>query len=460
MGFNKLAFPLEGTPLVTYPYRHLREAGTTKVVVVIGHERQLIMQCLGTDDGTVYVNQETQLGTADAALQALPALGDAEQVVVLFGDCPFLDSVAINGIINHHITSGADLTLATAILSQARAYGRLRRDDAGAPVRVQDARQAPSLEPGEVFAGLSVWTKECYEQVLPQLPEHRRTETAVERDLPDAVEVVHGRGGKVSTFPVDAADALAPNEKDEFAEAADYMRRKVKYQLQDQGVVIPDFTQVRVDHTARVGKGTRLNSNTQVLGVTQIGERCTIGPGTTLRDCIVEDGCEIGRGTFEGLPFAAGSKASDRLAREHLYFRRNHYLIPEETDYAFMITPFDDAFLRRFENVIRPVLGDMGYRCETVADSKRDGSIVEDIWTGINRSSLVIADITEPKPNVWYELGIAHALNKRVLMLRQRDVAPPPFDISTLRIHFYSLVDQDLANVLRSYLNAGTPTSG
>lgn len=136
----------------------------------------------------------------------------------------------------------------------------------------------PRLEPGEVFAGLSVWTKECYEQVLPLLPEHRRTETAVERDLPDAVEVVHGRGGKVSTFPVDAADALAPNEKDEFAEAADYMRRKVKYQLQDQGVVIPDFTQVRVDHTARVGKGTRLNSNTQVLGVTQIGERCTIGP--------------------------------------------------------------------------------------------------------------------------------------------------------------------------------------
>ena len=43
--------------------------------------------------------------------------------------------------------------------------------------------------------------------------------------------------------------------------------------------------------------------------------------------------------------------------------------------------------------------------------------ILDDIWQAINAADFVIADITGRNPNVLYELGLAHALAKPVLIL-------------------------------------------
>lgn len=62
---------------------------------------------------------------------------------------------------------------------------------------------------------------------------------------------------------------------------------------------------------------------------------------------------------------------------------------------------------------------------------------MKDILAGITESALVIADLTGANPNVYYELGLAHAFRKRVILLAQR-IDELPFDLRSYRVIPYS----------------------
>lgn len=59
-------------------------------------------------------------------------------------------------------------------------------------------------------------------------------------------------------------------------------------------------------------------------------------------------------------------------------------------------------------------------------------AIMEDIWEYINKSRLIVADVTGKNPNVFYELGIAHTIGKDVIILTQNE-DDVPFDLKHLR---------------------------
>jgi hypothetical protein len=82
--------------------------------------------------------------------------------------------------------------------------------------------------------------------------------------------------------------------------------------------------------------------------------------------------------------------------------------------------------------------------------------IMQDIWSAMNAAEVVIADCTGRNPNVMYELGIAHTLGKRVLLLSQRkkDI---PFDIGHLRVVIYEASPTGLERLHRAVQqNLGT----
>lgn len=60
-------------------------------------------------------------------------------------------------------------------------------------------------------------------------------------------------------------------------------------------------------------------------------------------------------------------------------------------------------------------------------------SISNDIFTKLMHSRFVIADITYPNPNVFYELGIRHAIRPGTILIREKIDFSIPFDISHLR---------------------------
>ena len=61
------------------------------------------------------------------------------------------------------------------------------------------------------------------------------------------------------------------------------------------------------------------------------------------------------------------------------------------------------------------------------------GDIVAQIFNHLMDDDYVVADISYPNPNVWYELALRHSCRSGTVLLRQKSMTPPPFDVLTLR---------------------------
>jgi hypothetical protein len=79
----------------------------------------------------------------------------------------------------------------------------------------------------------------------------------------------------------------------------------------------------------------------------------------------------------------------------------------------------------------------LGFEAFRGDDVYRPGVILQDIIRGIVESDVIVAEITPPNPNVFYELGYAHALQKPTILLANRQIEKLPFDISGYRVIFY-----------------------
>lgn len=80
-----------------------------------------------------------------------------------------------------------------------------------------------------------------------------------------------------------------------------------------------------------------------------------------------------------------------------------------------------------------------GFDCKVTGDISAPGNILDQVWQGVRSSDVVVADISGSNPNVFYEIGLAHALGKEVILITQEDAAP--FDIQAARREKYDRSD-------------------
>jgi len=111
--------------------------------------------------------------------------------------------------------------------------------------------------------------------------------------------------------------------------------------------------------------------------------------------------------------------------------------IKTEEDLCFVLMPFKPSFDRLFGERIKPAVEACGLKCLRSDDLFSPTPILEDIWTYICKSKVIIADVTGRNPNVFYEMGIAHTVGKPVIIITQ-DKGDIPFDIAQFRYFLYS----------------------
>lgn len=121
-----------------------------------------------------------------------------------------------------------------------------------------------------------------------------------------------------------------------------------------------------------------------------------------------------------------------------------------------------------YVNVIKTALerARPGILVERADDCSSPGTISTDILTHLMFDTIVVADVTFPNPNVFYELGIRHACKPGTLLIRDKSSSDrTPFDISHQRYIEYDCTPKgigELADRFRDYFawfdkNAETP---
>lgn len=154
---------------------------------------------------------------------------------------------------------------------------------------------------------------------------------------------------------------------------------------------------------------------------------------------------------------------------KYLYQRRTKKMIVEpiykyrdtriNERFAFVLMPFCESWSSRiWEKILKPLLEKEGLNAKR-ADDLYGRDIMEDVWKNIVSSRIVIADITSRNANVFYELGLAHAIGKPVILLTQ-DVDDIPFDLNRYRhivyednFDGYESLGNQLTNTIQDILN-------
>lgn len=99
---------------------------------------------------------------------------------------------------------------------------------------------------------------------------------------------------------------------------------------------------------------------------------------------------------------------------------------------VFMVMPFGEPFWSIYNKHIKPAIEEYDLIIKHGGDFFSSHSIMTEVWSGIFSSYVVIAECTGKNVNVFYELGIAHTLNKPSILLTQ-NIEDIPFDIRHLR---------------------------
>jgi hypothetical protein len=103
---------------------------------------------------------------------------------------------------------------------------------------------------------------------------------------------------------------------------------------------------------------------------------------------------------------------------------------------AFVVMPFSETVSEKnwtevFEGLFKPALEECGYQCVRAQTSR--GSLIASIVQGLLEANLVIADVTDRNANVFYELGVRHALRRGTIIVSQGNDHVP----SDLRGYWY-----------------------
>jgi hypothetical protein len=108
-----------------------------------------------------------------------------------------------------------------------------------------------------------------------------------------------------------------------------------------------------------------------------------------------------------------------------------------ESDLCVVLMPFTTEWSSDVFQVYSDAVNSHGMRVWRSDLNFSDDAVMQTIWEYINKAGFIIADCTGRNPNVFYELGIAHCLGKRVFITAQsRDDVP--FDISHIRSTVYN----------------------
>jgi hypothetical protein len=114
---------------------------------------------------------------------------------------------------------------------------------------------------------------------------------------------------------------------------------------------------------------------------------------------------------------------------------------------CFVVMSFRPGLKALYEKGIKSAVESLGISCHRVDETQFTETILENIRSLIERSYFVVADISDARPNCYYEIGVAHGLGRPVILTKNRRETTH-FDLTGFHVIEYSSAD-DLRKPLR-----------
>jgi bifunctional UDP-N-acetylglucosamine pyrophosphorylase/glucosamine-1-phosphate N-acetyltransferase len=278
-----------GRSLIDHALRTAAALSPASIVVVVGHEAELLKAAIGERPGLMFAVQDPQLGTGHALLQAEPWLRGAQGTVVLLsGDVPLLRAETLLSLVRVHQERGAAATVLTADVPAPDGYGRIVRegDQIRAIVEHKDASPA-QREIHEINSGVYAFD---LPPLFAALREIGSTNAQGEYYLPDLVKIYRTQGLAVETIRLkDPREIMGVNGRKELADVASILKSTKNDELMAAGVTLVDPATAFIGADVSIGADTVVQPGVYLEGNTRIGSGCVIHSGVRIVNSTVDD---------------------------------------------------------------------------------------------------------------------------------------------------------------------------
>lgn len=278
----KVLHEMLGMPMISYVTGAVARSGVKDMVVVAGFGSDKVRDFFHGTKIKIVV-QKKLLGSADAVSTAKKEFARSDEILIVYGDTPLIKEDTIKRLIEKHRSSGASLTLLTAILKDPTGYGRIIRDTSGNIVKIAEESEAREYkkEIREINVGTCVFNRADLVEALKDIG---CDNSKKEYYLTDAVGILAGNAKKVESMSVeDLNEMIGINSRIELARATGVMKNRVMEDLMASGVTIQDPATTTIYPGVKIGRDTVIYPNTVIESDVTIGEDCHIGPFARLR---------------------------------------------------------------------------------------------------------------------------------------------------------------------------------
>lgn len=284
----KPMFEVLGVPMIDWVISACESSGIEDICVVTGFNHKVLEKHLEGRCDTVY--QSERMGTGHAVMVAADWIKQRidRNVIILYGDAPFIDKDTILGALEYHEEKNNAVTVITSEVDDPSGYGRILRGGDGicGIVEEKDAT-AEQRKIREINSGVYWFSAE---KLLYALGEIKPNNSQGEYYLTDSVFILINGKFRADAYISSTSDAvLGANDRKGLLRLNNTARFAIINKLMDEGVEFVCTDGVTVGRDVKIGAGTVIMQGVIIKGGSVIGKNCVIGPNCIIDNCTVGD---------------------------------------------------------------------------------------------------------------------------------------------------------------------------
>lgn len=238
-----------------------------------------------------WVQQQEQLGTGHAVMQALPACQDEDQVLVLYGDVPLISADTLNQLLSSSPVNGVGVLVAN--FDNPTGFGRIIRDTNDEVIGIVEERDATTVQKAihEINTGIITASANLLKSCLPRISNHNAQK---EYYLTDVIGLTVSDGLPVAGVKVsNVAEVQGVNDPWQLATVERYYQQRMAREIAMSGVVVMDPMRLDIRGHVTIAPSSRLDINVILEDHVSIGVNCDIGPNVYIKNTTLGDNVRI-----------------------------------------------------------------------------------------------------------------------------------------------------------------------
>ena len=286
----KVLHQLAGRPLLRWILNAVDALAAAELFVVYGHQGEQVQQAF-TDTVVTWVKQTEQLGTGHAVQQVISQLSDDDQLLILPGDIPLINSETLSQLIAQ--TAADEVSILTANVDEPHGLGRILRNKQQAIMGIVEERDANDDEKmiTEINTGVMLLPAKSLKKWLTKLSNNNAQH---EYYLTDVIALaVADKATIKSSQPSFNEEIMGINDRSQLARLERIYQTFVAETLMFEGVTLRDPTRFDLRGELAVDEDVTIDINVVIEGHVEIGGNTQIGANVILKNVIIGEGVTI-----------------------------------------------------------------------------------------------------------------------------------------------------------------------